>query len=61
MVAERPWYIPRKCDASFLLSGVWGCTLRLRCAARFVLRIIQMKSPAWYEDQAGDFFIYERL
>ena len=40
MVAERPWYIPRKCDASFLLSGVWGCTLRLRCAARFVLRII---------------------
>ena len=40
MVAERPWYIPRKCNASFLLSGVGGCTLRLRCAARFVLRII---------------------
>lgn len=20
-----------------------------------------MKSPAWHEDQAGDFFIYERL
>ena len=40
MVAERPWYIPRKCNASFLLSGVCGCTLRLRCAARFVLRII---------------------
>ena len=41
MVAERPWYIPRKCNASFLLSGVCGCTLRLRCAARFVLRIIE--------------------
>ena len=42
MVAERPWYIPRKCNASFLLSGVCGCTLRLRCAARFVLRIIEV-------------------
>lgn len=51
MVAERPWYIPRKCNASFLLSGVCGCTLRLRCAARFVLRIIQYRLllpyPIW--------------
>ena len=40
MVTERPWYIPRKCNASFLLCGVCWCTLRLQCAARFVLRII---------------------
>ena len=40
MVAERPLYVPRKCNASFLLSGVCGGTLRLQCVARFVLRII---------------------
>lgn len=59
MVAERPWYIPRKCNASFLLSGVCGCTLRLRCAARFVLRIIyagildlEEKQILWIDDLA---------
>ena len=42
MVAERPLYVPRKCNASFLLSGVCGGTLRLEVAERFVLRIIQI-------------------
>jgi len=40
MVAERPLYVPRKCNASFLLSGVCGGALRLEVAERFVLRII---------------------
>lgn len=44
MVAERPLYVPRKCNASFLLSGVCGGTLRLEVAERFVLRIIIQQS-----------------
>ena len=37
---RTPLVLCRKCNASFLPSvGCW-CTLRLRCAARFVLRII---------------------
>ena len=58
MVAERPWCIPRKCNASFLLSGVCGCTLRLRCAARFVLRIIAPISVHFNANTQGGSDIY---
>ena len=46
MVAERPLYVPRKCNASFLLSEVCGGTLRLEVAERFVLRIIDRLDEA---------------